>query len=122
MIPNVKLDHVAVAAEHIDLIVPMYGHHLSGRWLSGGGTGGFYANQYGFEGGTVETIMPFGVEHDDFLQRFLERTGPGPHHFTFKVPDLVGAKTVLEDAGYRLPVVRFDIPGIEEIFVHPKDA
>ena len=66
----------------------------------------------GFEGGTVETIMPFGVEHDDFLQRFLERTGPGPHHFTFKVPDLVGAKTVLEDAGYRLPVVRFDIQAV----------
>ena len=32
--------------------------------------------------------MPWDVEVNDFLARFLAASGPGPHHLTFKVPDL----------------------------------
>ena len=36
----------------------------------------------------VELLEPWDTEHNDFLARFVARTGAGPHHLTFKVDDL----------------------------------
>ncbi|MGI8794167.1 MAG: VOC family protein [Acidimicrobiales bacterium] len=123
MITDIDLDHVAVAVEEQRLAWPRYGGHLSGRWLGGGGTSGFWSAQVTYGNGMkVEVLEPFEVEQNDFLRRFLDRSGPGPHHLTFKVKDLRGALGLVEEAGYRPVGVNLDSPWWKEAFLHPKDA
>jgi methylmalonyl-CoA/ethylmalonyl-CoA epimerase len=123
MIPNLVLDHVAVAAEEIDQLVPRYGQDLSGRWVSGGDAPGFSAYQFGYASRTkIEALMPAATEQDDFLRRFLNRDGPGPHHLTYIVRDIRSALVEVRDMGYRLVKVQLDPPGLEQAFIHPKDA
>lgn len=102
MITGIVLDHVAVAAERWDDLLPCYAGELGGRWVSGGEAVGFAAGQVKYANGMkVEMLRPHAVEQNDFLRRFLDRNGPGPHHLTFKVGDIVGALAEAEAAGYR---------------------
>ena len=66
--------------------------------MGGGDTPGFYSAQVRFANGMkVEGLEPRRVEENDFLARFLAASGPGPHHLTFKVPDIRAALAALED-------------------------
>ncbi len=117
------LDHVAVAAERADDLWPRYAGELGGEWLGGGETAGFYSAQVVYANGMkLEGLEPRRVEENDFLRRFLDRTGPGPHHLTFKVPDLEAAIAATEAAGFPLVGVNLDDPRWMEAFVHPKAA
>lgn len=122
-IPDIDLDHVAVAVEQQDLAWPRYGGDLPSSWVGGGGTPGFWSAQVQFANGMkVEVLEPYLVEQNDFLRRFLDRNGPGPHHLTFKVKDIVGAIAAAEDAGYRPVGVNLASDFWKEAFLHPKDA
>ena len=82
------LDHVAVAAERQRELWPRYAGDLAGKWVAGDDAAdyeiGFLAAQVAFANGMkVEMLEPFAVEVNDFLRRFLDRSGPGPHHLTF---------------------------------------
>jgi catechol 2,3-dioxygenase-like lactoylglutathione lyase family enzyme len=70
----------------------------------------------------LELLMPNQVEVDDFLRRFLDRSGPGPHHFTFKVADIEAALAEAEAEGLRPVGVNLRDPEWKEAFLHPKDA
>jgi len=70
----------------------------------------------------VEVLAPVAVEQNDFLQRFLDRNGPGAHHLTFKVPDLAAALQAAEAAGYTPVGVDLRDPDWKEAFLHPKQA
>lgn len=118
----IRLDHLAVADETVDAALARYVGDLAGTWVSGGGTVGFSAQQIGFTGGMIEAITPVGVEEDDFLRRYLDRHGSGPHHLTYKTDLVSRTVPILESAGYRVINVRLDMPGLEEAFVHPHDA
>ena len=123
MIRDIDLDHVAVAVEHQDDAWPRYAGDLGGQWLAGGGTAGFWSGQVSFANGMkVEVLEPHLVEQNDFLRRFLDRSGPGPHHLTFKVKDIVAALSEAESAGYRPVGVNLADPMWKEAFLHPKDA
>lgn len=123
MIAGIDLDHVAVAAERWEDLLPTYAGELGGRWLSGGESVGFAAGQVRFSNGMkLELLRPYAVEQNDFLRRFLDRNGPGPHHLTFKVDDIVAALDEAEDAGYRPVNVDLTHPEWKEAFLHPKDA
>ena len=119
----VVFDHVALAAEHQRDVLPRYVGEL-GATFSGYGEGpGFSPLQVRFANGAkVELLRPTMVERNDFLRRFLDQRGPGAHHFTFKVPDIVSSVAALGAAGY--PVVNVDLtyPDWKEAFVHPKAA
>ena len=122
-IPDIDLDHVAVAVERQDVAWPRYGGDLPSSWVGGGGTPGFWSAQVQFANGMkVEVLEPYLVEQNDFLRRFLDRNGPGPHHLTFKVKDIVGAIALAEDAGYRPVGVNLANDFWKEAFLHPKDA
>jgi hypothetical protein len=122
-IDAIDLDHVAVAAERWADLWPRYGGELGGTWISGGQGSGFAACQVRLGGDlNLEMLEPHGVEHNDFLRRFLDRNGPGSHHVTFKVDDIVGALETAEAAGYRPVAVNLDEPEWKEAFLHPKDA
>lgn len=123
MIIGADLDHIAVAVERWADVRPRYVDELGGTWLGGGPDAGFawaqvlYANEM-----RLEMLEPHEPERNDFLRRFLDRTGPGPHHITFTVPSLVEALAEADAAGYRPVNVNTNQPDWMEAFLHPKDA
>src|SRR4051812_17632694 len=122
-IDGIDLDHVAVATERMADAWPRYAGDLAGEWVAGGGTPGFWSAQVRYANGMkVEVLEPYEVEQNDFLRRFLDRNGPGPHHVTYKVADIVAALELVEKAGYRPVSVDLSDPQWKEAFIHPKDA
>ena len=123
MAPTFDLDHLAVAVERQSDAWPRYAGDLAGEWLGGGATPGFAAAQVKYANGMkVEVLEPHQPEQNNFLRRFLDRRGPGPHHLTFKTDDIEAALQRVEDAGYRPVGVDLRDPFWKEAFLHPKDA
>ena len=92
MIGGVDLDHIAVAVERHADAWPRYVTDLGGTWYAAGPGDGFNWAQLAFANGMrLEVLEPAEVERNDFLRRFLDRHGPGPHHLTFKVGDIAQA-------------------------------
>jgi hypothetical protein len=117
------LDHVALAAESVGPLLDRYRGDLGGSWVRGGPTAGYVFNQVQFANTMkVEMLEPHRVDEFDFLRRFLDRLGPGPHHYTFKVPALT---TVLDDvvaAGYEPTGVSLADERWKEAFLLPRQA
>lgn len=123
MIPEIDLDHVAVAAERQSDAWPRYAGDLAGEWMAGGFTIGFASAQLRFANGMrIEVLRPHEVERNDFLRRFLDRNGPGPHHLTFKVKDINAAIETVKRAGYDPIGIELRDPTWKEAFLHPKEA
>ena len=123
VINEIDLDHVAVATERQADAWPRYMGELGGAWLSGGDSPGFSAAQVAFANGMkVEVLEPHLVEVNDFLRRFLDQNGAGPHHLTFKVADIRGALATAEAAGFTPVGVDLSNDGWQEAFLHPKQA
>jgi hypothetical protein len=123
VIKDIDLDHVALAFEDRRPGQARYAGELGGRWRGGGADPGFWSEQVEYANGMkVELLEPLNVEQNDFLRRFLDRNGPGPHHLTFKVKDIRTALTHVEEAGYRPVSVNLDNEHWKEAFLHPKDA
>ena len=118
-----KLDHLAVAAESWDELWPRYRGDLGGVWVAGGPDWGFSSAQVRYANGMkIEALAPDNWERNDFLRRFLDHRGPGPHHMTFKVPDIEAALAATEARGYRPVGVNLTSDEWKEAFLHPKDA
>lgn len=123
MIDDVVLDHVAIAVEQWADAWPRFVTRLGGKWASGGYGPGFAPSQFDYANDfRLEVLAPHDVPVNDFLRRFLDRSGPGPHHLTFKVADLRAALVEVEAAGYRPVAVDFSDPTWLEAFIHPKDG
>jgi methylmalonyl-CoA/ethylmalonyl-CoA epimerase len=117
----IDLDHIALAAEHAWDNFDRYRGDLGGEWIAGTLSPGFYWGQVRFANGMIiEMLEPANTHLDDFLARFLTRSGAGPHHMTFKVPDIAHAMDAATEAGY--PPVRSDLSQEhwKEAFLHPK--
>ncbi len=122
-VPSVAtdLDHVALAAERHAEVWPRLIGDFGGRWVGAGDSPGFRFAQVAYDNGMrVEVLEPLRVEENDFLRRFLDRSGPGPHHLTFKVPNLVATLAALEAAGWSAVGVDLSDPRWQEAFLHPK--
>jgi catechol 2,3-dioxygenase-like lactoylglutathione lyase family enzyme len=125
---GLRLDHVALAVRDAAALLPV----LVGRWCGvviGGGIppeAGFRGVQVrlgrGEEGMTVELIEPWEPQHNDFLTRFLDAAGEGPHHLTFKVADVEAERDRLRGIGIEPVAMDFSDPSWREMFVHPRDA
>jgi catechol 2,3-dioxygenase-like lactoylglutathione lyase family enzyme len=117
------LDHVAVAVERWSDAWPRYAIELGGTWSSGGLNVGFGPAQLRYaNGGRVEILQPWRPQDNPFLRRFLDGHGPGPHHLTFKVPDLAAALDLARDAGLTPVGVDMSAPDWKEAFLHPRQA
>ena len=123
MIDGADLDHIALAAETRPELEVRYAGELGGKPLAAGLGPGFRWAQLVYANGmVVEMLDPDRVEHNDFLRRFLDRSGPGPHHLTFKVPDFGAALEAARVAGYHPVGIDESDPHWKEAFLHPKDA
>ncbi len=117
------LDHVAHAVPRWHDVWTRYVVDLGAEWNSGGPGPGFAPAQLRFgNGARVEVLMPYNVEVNDFLARFITANGPGAHHLTFKVPDLRAALEQVERAGFEPIGVNLSDPEWMEAFIHPKQA
>jgi len=122
-ITGVVLDHVAHAVRRWQDVWPRYAVDLGAEWDSGGPGPGFAPGQLRFANGArVEVLMPHNVHVNDFLDRFLTASGPGPHHLTFKVPDLASALEAIRRVGLDPIGIDLSDPGWMEAFIHPKQA
>ncbi len=117
------LDHVAHAVPSWQDAWPLYAAQLGAEWSSGGESVGFAPAQVRFANGSrIELLKPHDTASNDFLARFLEHRGPGPHHLTFKVPDILVALDAARDAGFDPIGVDLRDPEWKEGFIHPKQG
>jgi len=121
-----KLDHVALATHDASGPLDTLVGELGGLVLSGGHGVGFRPMQVFLgddRGGMkIELLEPWEPERNDFLERFVTRHGPGPHHLTFKVSDLA---TTIEDVrafGYSPVGIDLTDPQWREAFLAPSEA
>jgi hypothetical protein len=119
---SVELDHVAVALNDVEPVLKVLVGELGAPILFGGANFGFKAMQVDCNLLKIELLEPHNVEQNDFLKRFLESNGEGPHHLTFKTDDIRALLARIEEAGYHPVGVNIDNPFWREAFIHPKEA
>jgi hypothetical protein len=123
MMPPAVLDHVSLAVPAAAPAWSLLRTRLGGDWAIGGTAPGFrfstlrYANNM-----CLELLEPGQEPADPFVARFLDHFGPGMHHLTFTVPDLLAATAAADAAGYPCFGVRTDDPAWQEAFIHPRVA
>lgn len=121
-----RLDHVALATRDVTEPLATLVGRLGATVLSGGEWIGFRPMQVFLGNDTggmkVELLEPWGVHRNDFLERFLQRHGAGPHHLTFKVDDLPAAIDRVSAAGLTPVAVDLTEPEWREAFLLPHDA
>jgi catechol 2,3-dioxygenase-like lactoylglutathione lyase family enzyme len=119
----VVFDHVALAVRSMTDPWPVLADALGGRYSDRGINPGFGWTQLRFAHGfVIEGLHPELTDQADFLTRFLDRSGPGPHHLTFKVPDLRSLLARARAAGYAPIGEDFSDPAWAEAFLHPQEA
>ena len=119
----VVLDHVAVAAETWQHAWQRYVSVLGGTWQSGDVSPGFAPCQLRYANGArLEILAPHDPDANPFLRRFIDRNGPGPHHLTFKVPDLDEAIEAVRHMGIEPVGIDRSEPSWHEAFLHPADG
>lgn len=129
-VQQITMDHLAVASHRAWDNLIRYAYHLGGEWLGGPDNDessdagdAFYFCQVAFAEGTkIEILEAIDTPGSDFIRRFLHRNGPGPHHYTFKVPDFSDALARVQAAGYELVGVNTEKPEWNEAFLHPKQS
>lgn len=118
-----KFDHVSMAVWRIEDVLPLI-DLMGGTFRSGGDVPArFRWAQWHLPGhGKLEVVQPLDPDDPDhFLVRFLRTRGPGLHHLTFKVTNLLEAVDRARDLG-------FDVVGVstdrwwKEAFLHPMSA
>jgi methylmalonyl-CoA/ethylmalonyl-CoA epimerase len=120
-VPELVLDHVAVAVRSIRSALPLYRDALGGEFLMGGDAGVTWRwAQFRYPGGgKIEILEPLG---EGFLSKFLDRHGEGLHHVTFKTDDLPAAIEQVEAQGYELVDIDLDSEHWKEAFLRPSKA
>ena len=127
MADRFDLDHVALAAPDTADALRFLTGRLGGRIIFGGQAVGFRPMQVWLgsregDGMPVELLEPWAVEQNDFLARFVARHGAGPHHLTFKIPDLADALARVRGAGFHPVNIDVSDPEWKEAFLMPREA
>lgn len=115
------LDHFAVGVNSVDEALARAARGAGGREVARFTEKSWRGAQAQFAGGIrLEALEPIPDPEDDFLLRFLEHSGEGPHHFTFKVPDIVARIERLRSLGIEPIKIDLSDPGWRECFLHPR--
>jgi methylmalonyl-CoA/ethylmalonyl-CoA epimerase len=120
---GVRFDHVGLALRRPTDLWPLMAGALGGKYLGRGHKPGYGWTQLRFANGfVVEGLHPEPDAGTDFLVRFLDRSGPGPHHLTFRVDDLDRAIEALRSGGLHPMGEDRSDPDHLEVVLHPRDA
>lgn len=115
-------DHIAIVAHKITDAPDFLVGELGGVSGYGGPSGDFSWWHWDYEGGgRIEVIEALGPP-GGFVDRHLERRGPGIHHVNFEVDSLRETRDRAEALGYT--IVRYDDSHDDwkEAFLHPKTS
>lgn len=121
---GLPLDHVAVAVESIDDILPAL-ESVTGAVGSRRERVPSQGVELCFLGtgvGRLELLQPLGP--DTPVGRFLAKRGPGLHHIAYRVSDLEATLRGLEESGIEL-IDRAPRPGAHGhrvAFIHPRST
>jgi catechol 2,3-dioxygenase-like lactoylglutathione lyase family enzyme len=119
---SVYFDHLAVGVRNWRDGFRRFVGELGGRWSHGGDAGEFAPCQLLYPDGIkVELIAP-GSAAGGFMHRFIERSGPGPHHITFKVSSLDAVLDEVSALGIGVLGGRPRHSFWQEAFLHPKQC
>jgi methylmalonyl-CoA/ethylmalonyl-CoA epimerase len=123
---SADLDHVAIATTDIAAALELTVGDLGGIVVHGGDGYGFRWVQARLgtatTGMTVELLVAWNPEVDDFLARFIARHGAGVHHITFKVDDLEATLDRANSIGLHPVGVSLENPQWREAFLQPREA
>jgi methylmalonyl-CoA/ethylmalonyl-CoA epimerase len=119
---DTRLDHVALAVWRWSDARAALVDRLGGRFLGGVRMAAYSPCQLGFANGMRVELLEPGTDGSSFLARFIARSGPGPHHVTFKVDDIRVAIKRARDAGLQVVGERLDNPSWQEAFLHPSST
>src|SRR6202022_690668 len=115
------LDHVAVGVHSVDEALDWAARAAGGREVARFTERSWTGVQAAFAGGIrLEALEPIEAPEDDFLARFLEHSGEGLHHFTFKVPDIEERIARLRSVGIEPVKVDLSDPNWRGGFLHPR--
>jgi hypothetical protein len=118
----VSFDHLAVGVRSWPEGFQRFARELGGQWSHGGDAGEFAPCQLTYPSGIkIELIAP-GHEPSGFMHRFMARSGPGPHHLTFKVGSLPATVNALSGLGIGVLDGRTEHPFWREAFLHPRQC
>ncbi len=121
----VDFDHVAIATTDIAAALDVTVRDLGSVVVHGGDGYGFrwVQTRLGIPTGmTIELLVVWQPEVNDFLARFVDRHGPGVHHMTFKVDDLEAMLERAHEFGLHPTGVSLDNPQWREAFLQPREA
>jgi methylmalonyl-CoA/ethylmalonyl-CoA epimerase len=118
-----RLDHVAIAVDDLGRAWQLYGKLLGGTFVAGGDDTeiGIRVLQVKLPpGAKVELIEP--LDTTSYLQGFLDRHGPGFHHMTLIVDDVVAADEELRAAGFATTDLDLHDPQWRETYIRPSSG
>jgi catechol 2,3-dioxygenase-like lactoylglutathione lyase family enzyme len=119
---DTRLDHVALAVWRWSDARAALVDRLGGRFLGGIRMAAYSPCQLGFANGMRVELLEPGTDNSSFLARFINRSGAGPHHVTFKVDNIRAAVKRARDAGLQVVGERLDNPSWQEAFLHPNST
>lgn len=118
-----KIDHIAIAVPDLRAAWALFGETMGGEFITGGDTPemGIRVLQVKLPPGVkIELIQP--LDESSYLQRYLDRRGPGFHHLTMLVEDVEDADANLRANGYETTDMDLDDPTWRETYLRPSSA
>jgi len=121
--PRLWLDHIAYCVadprDTFDALRSVLGLEWD-LWEINGDFGGV---QVRFPNGMkIEVIHPNSNNAEHFTNRFVARSGRGPHHLTFRVERIEDYVHRARELDIELIQISLDYPMWREAFIHPRDA
>lgn len=123
--PTIKrIDHIAVLVEDIQTALNFWQNAL-GMEISHTSNVPAEMAQIAFlpvGDSKIELVKP--TSNDSGLARFMEKRGPGMHHISLEVDDILGIIARLQEHGVQMinPEPRTSADGKKYAFIHPKSA
>jgi methylmalonyl-CoA/ethylmalonyl-CoA epimerase len=122
-VTSTVLDHVSIGTRVLADGWKLFGGVLGGTWVYGGDSAGFWWGQVRFRAGPkIELITPTGGPDSAFLERFLDRNGPGAHHLNFIVSDIEQTLRRIRALGIEPVQISLGNPRWKEAFLRSRDA
>jgi methylmalonyl-CoA/ethylmalonyl-CoA epimerase len=117
-----KVDHVAILVEDMAPAIPLFRDALGGRFIAGGDNDdtGVRLMHLMLPGFKLELMQP--LREGSLVSRSLETRGPGFHHMTFFVDDVLTTVDALEAGGFRTTGTAVDSANWQETFLRPVDT
>ena len=118
------LDHVGIAVAHIDEALSFYRDALGLDVASVEDVSSQRVRAHFVPTGGTSLELLEGTADDSPITRFVTKRGPGLHHITLKVEDLVAALAELKARGVRLidETPRPGAEGARVAFIHPSSS